>query len=89
MPQSIPAQKVQVLQHGPAQMIQLPTGYSFATDEVYIKRDPLSGGITLFEERPRPTSEEIQAMFDELDAAGAGDFVLERDLSLPIERDEF
>lgn len=70
--------------NGRSQHVTIPAEFRFSTSEVYINRDPQSGVISLSEKPLRTTMAEIFAKFD---AAGAGDFVLERDLSLPSERD--
>lgn len=77
-------QKARVFRNGRSQAVRIPAEYRFNTDEVYIERNPATGAITLSEKPLRPSLEEI---FKKLDEAGAADLELERDLSLPIERD--
>ena len=86
MPVSNPVQKARVFRNGRSQAVRIPASYRFATDEVYIHRDPETGVISLSEKPFRSRMEEIFKLFDE---AGASDFVLERDLSLPPDRDLF
>jgi len=81
---STSANKARVIRSGRSQSIRLPAPYRFKSDEVYIRRDENSGIITLSEKPLRPTAEEIFRAFDE---AGAQDFVVERDKSLPREID--
>jgi antitoxin VapB len=78
------AQKARVFRNGRSQAVRIPAEYRFTTEEVYIERNPDTGALTLSEKPPRPSIDEI---FAALDAAGAADFQLERDLSLPIERE--
>jgi virulence-associated protein VagC len=78
------AAKARVFMSGRSQHVTIPAEYRFTTDEVYIQRDPQTGVLTLSEKPPRPDMARIFTQFDE---AGAADFVLERDLSLPPHRD--
>lgn len=77
-------EKARVFRNGRSQAVRIPAEYRFSTDEVYIQRDPRTGALTLSEKPLRPSLDEI---FAALDAAGAADFELERDLSLPAERE--
>ena len=73
------AEKARVFRNGRSQAVRIPAEYRFSSDEVYVRRDPVSGGLILSEKPfPRKTIAEV---FAELDAAGAADFVLERDNS--------
>ena len=81
MPQSA---KARVFMSGRSQHVTIPAEFRFSTNEVYIERDPQTGVIHLSERPIRPSMAEIFKMFDE---AGAADLVLERDLSLPSDRD--
>lgn len=76
--------KARVFMNGRSQHVTIPAEYRFSTSEVYIQRDPQTGVISLSEKPLRPSMAEIFAKFDE---AGAADFVVERDLSLPVDRD--
>ncbi len=78
--------KARVITSGEDQLVTIPAEFRFKTDEVYVKHDPRSGAVTLSEVLPRPTWHELFAMFDE---AGAADFVLERDMSPPDDKDLF
>ncbi len=79
-------EKARVFRNGRSQAVRIPAEYRFRTEEVYIERDPRTGALTLSEKPLRPSIEEI---FAALDAAGAADFKLERDLTMPVERDLF
>ena len=84
MPQT---EKAKVFRNGRSQAVRIPAQYRFGSDEVYISRDPAAGTVTLSEKPfPRKTAEEIFAAFD---AAGAQDFVVERDDSPAPDRDLF
>lgn len=77
-------QKARVFKNGRSQAVRIPAEFRFAADEVYIERNPQTGAVILSEQPPRPSLREI---YKELDDAGAADFELDRDLSLPAERD--
>jgi antitoxin VapB len=70
--------------NGRSQHVTIPAEFRFTTDEVYVQRDPRSGVLSLSEKPPRTSMADV---FAQLDEAGAADFVLERDLSLPPDRD--
>ena len=75
--------KVKVFMSGGSQAVVIPAEYRFRTDEVYIRRDPESGGLILSE---APSWNEI---FVALDEAGLpDDFMADRDQASPQERDE-
>ena len=78
--------KASISTDGTRQQVILPAEFHYSTSEVYVTRDVRTGGITLSEQPPRPSMAEILKALDE---AGAADFVLERDLSLPVDRDLF
>ncbi len=80
------AEKARVFRNGRSQAVRIPAEYRFKSDEVYIRHNPTTGELTLSEHPLKPSLEEI---FAELDAAGAADFVIERDLSPSPERDLF
>ena len=84
MPITASSVKARVFRNGRSQAVRIPAEYRFSTDEVYIRRDPRSGALTLSEKPLRPSLDEI---FAALDAAGAVDFELERNLSQPVERE--
>ncbi len=76
--------KARVFRNGRSQAVRIPAEYRFSTEEVYIERNPKTGALTLSEKPLHPSLDEI---FTALDAAGAAEFELERDLSLPVERE--
>jgi antitoxin VapB len=77
-------QKARVFRNGRSQAVRIPAEYRFTTEEVYIERNPRTGALTLSEKPFRPSLDEI---FQELDSAGAASFELNRDPSLPVERE--
>ena len=77
-------QKARVFRNGRSQAIRIPAEFRFTTDEVFIERNSKTGALTLSEKQLRPSLDDI---FRDLDAAGAADFELKRDLSLPVDRD--
>jgi antitoxin VapB len=81
MPQ---VEKARVFRNGRSQAVRIPAEFRFHSDEVYILRDPQSGVVSLSE---KPFRRPIEEIFAEFDAAGGTDFEIERDLSLPPERE--
>jgi antitoxin VapB len=81
MPQ---VEKARVFRNGRSQAVRIPAEFRFHSDEVYILRDPQSGVVSLSE---KPFRRPIEEIFAEFDAAGGADFEIERDLSLPPERE--
>ncbi len=80
-------EKARVFRNGRSQAVRIPAEYRFASDEVYVRRDLVSGALILSEKPfPRKTVAEV---FAELDAAGAADFVLERDHSAAPDHELF
>ena len=77
-------EKARVFRNGRSQAVRIPAEYRFKTDEVYIRHNPDTGELILSERPMKPSIDEI---FAALDAAGAADFDLNRDLSLPMDRD--
>ena len=76
--------KARVFRNGRSQAVRIPAEYRFKTDEVYIRHNAATGELTLSEKPPALTLDEI---FAKLDQAGAADFILDRDLEPPIERE--
>ncbi len=76
--------RARVFQNGRSQAVRIPSEYRFTTEEVYLRRDAVSGGLLLSE---RPIQPSLDEVFAELDAAGAADFTLERDGSASPERE--
>jgi antitoxin VapB len=79
-------QKARVFRNGRSQAVRIPAEYRFATEQVYIERDPATGALILSEKPLRPSLDRI---FAALDAAGAADFAVERDLAEPVEREDW
>jgi antitoxin VapB len=77
-------EKARVFKNGRSQAVRIPTQYRFESDEVFIRRNPITGEVTLSELPFAPTLEEVYA---KLDAAGAADIALDRDLAPPVVRD--
>jgi antitoxin VapB len=78
------ALKARVFRNGRSQAVRIPAEYRFTTEQVYIERDPATGALILSEKPLRPS---INEAFAALDAAGAADFELKRELSPPVERE--
>jgi antitoxin VapB len=79
-----PPAKAKVFMSGRSQAVRIPAEYRFATDEVYIRRDPQSGDLIL-SEAPGGWDE----IFSALDKAGfPEDFLADRAQGTPQERDE-
>ena len=76
--------KARVFQNGRSQAVRIPAEYRFKSSEVYIYRDPQSGVVSLSE---KPFRRPIEEIFAEFDAAGGAEFEVERDMSLPPERE--
>jgi len=79
------AEKARVFMSGRSQAVRIPAEYRFRSSEVYIRRDPRSGEITLSE---RPQRQPLGEIFAMLDAAGGADELLrERDMEKAEERE--
>ncbi len=77
-------QKARVFRNGRSQAVRIPVEYRFQADEVYIRRDPETGAVTLSECPFAPSLDEIYA---QLDAAGATRLTLDRDPAPPRDRE--
>ena len=76
--------KAKVFMSGRSQAVRIPAEYRFATDEVYIRRDPQSGDLIL-SEAPGGWDE----IFAALDKAGfPDDLMADRAQGEPQNRDE-
>jgi antitoxin VapB len=76
--------KAKVFMSGRSQAVRIPAEYRFATDEVYIRKDPQSGDLIL-SEAPGGWDE----IFAALDQAGIpDDFLADRGQGPPQERGE-
>ncbi len=78
-------EKARVFRNGRSQAVRMPAAYRFKTDEVYIRHNAVTGELTLSEQQLQPSLDEFYA---ELDAAGAADFIFNRDFSPNSEREE-
>jgi antitoxin VapB len=79
-------EKAKVFMTGRSQAVRIPARYRFKSNEVYIRQDARTGEITLSERPQQPSLTEIFKMLDEAVAA-EGPLELDRDMSLPEERD--
>ena len=79
-----PIDKARVFRNGRNQAVRMPAEYWFTGDGVYIRRNPCTDDLTPSEHPLRPSLDEISA---KLDAAGAADFVLDRDPAPSVERE--
>ncbi len=77
-------QKARVFRNGRSQAVRIPAQYRFHTDEVYVRRDPETGALTLSE---RPFAPSLDEIYAQLDAAGAARFTLDRDSTPPGDRE--
>jgi antitoxin VapB len=78
------ATKAKVFMNGRSQAVRIPAEYRFASEEVYIRRDPQSGDLIL-SEAPGDWDE----IFAALDRAGIpDDFMADRGQGPPQQRDE-
>lgn len=78
-------ERARVFMSGRSQAVRIPAEYRFQSSEVYIRRDPRSGEITLSERPQRRPLEEIFAMLDA--AGGADELLAERDTDKAEERE--
>jgi len=79
-------EKARVFMNGRSQAVRIPAAYRFSSPEVFIRRDPKTGDVTLSEKPPRKSLQEIFALLDEA-VALEGPIELDRDMRLPEERD--
>jgi antitoxin VapB len=79
------AEKTRVSMSGRSQAVRITVEYRFTVNEVFIRRDPLSGDLILSKKPQQPSLEEVFALLDA--AGGAEDLLRDRDLSLPDERE--
>jgi antitoxin VapB len=78
-------EKARVFMSGRSQAVRIPAAYRFASEEVFIRRDPRSGAITLSERPQRMPLKEIFAMIDA--AGGAEELLVDRNGEAPEERE--
>jgi antitoxin VapB len=78
-------EKARVFMNGRSQAVRIPAEYRFASDQVYIRRNPQNGEVILSE---RPLGKSLKEIFDMIDAAGGADDLLkDRDTTPPRERE--
>jgi antitoxin VapB len=77
-------EKARVFMSGRSQAVRIPAAYRFATDEVYIRRDPQSGDLIL--SQAPGDWREIYAALDE--AGIPDDFLRDRAQGRPPRREE-
>jgi antitoxin VapB len=78
-------EKARVFMSGRSQAVRIPAAFRFTTEEVYIRRDPRSGAVTLSERPQRVPLKDVFAMIDA--AGGAEELFRERDERSPEERE--
>ena len=79
--------KAKVFMNGRSQAVRLPAAFRFSKPEVFVRRDPQSGGIIL-SERPQSETKSWEEIFSMLDTAGgAEDLLADRDRRPPQERE--
>lgn len=76
--------KARVFMSGRSQAVRIPLEYRFATNEVYIRRDPATGDVIL-----SPAPGNWEEIFAALDAAGVPDnFLTDRSQGMPQHRED-
>lgn len=83
-----PQQTAKVFMSGRSQAVRLPKAFRFDCDEVYIRRDELTGNIILSK---KPSSlDDFFALLEELEPTDIpDDFLIDRPQDPPPERDIF
>lgn len=77
--------KTRVFMSGRSQHVTIPAEYRFSVDEVYVRRDPATGDLTL-SQAPGSWDE----LFTAIDRAGfPEDFLADRKQGTPEEREEW
>lgn len=75
--------KARVFMSGRSQHVTIPAEFRFATNEVYVRRDPRSGDLIL-----SSAPKDWKAVFEALDAAGfPDDFMEDRNQGIPETRE--
>ena len=77
--------KARVFYSGRSQAVRIPAEFRFKTDEVYVRRDPQSGGLILSESPVKTWAEVFKALDD---AKFPDDFLEDRDQRPAQERDD-
>ncbi len=77
------AEKARVFMSGRSQAVRIPAAYRFATDEVYIRRDPQTGDLILSQ-----APGDWEEIYTALDESGIpDDFLSDRRQGLPPRRE--
>lgn len=75
--------KARVFMSGRSQHVTIPAEFRFATDEVFVRRDPRSGDLIL-----SPAPKDWKKVFEIIDAAGfPDDFMEDREQGTPDARE--
>ncbi len=77
--------KARVFYSGRSQAVRIPAEFRFTTDEVFVSRDPQSGGLILSESPVKTWAEVFKALDD---AKFPDDFLEDRDRRPPQKRDD-
>jgi antitoxin VapB len=80
-----PSSKAKVFYSGRSQAVRIPAEFRFKTDEVYVRRDPQSGGLILSESPVKTWAEVFKALDD---AKFPDDFLEDRDQRPAQERED-
>lgn len=86
MPQQYTAgtSTAKLFMNGKSQAVRLPAEFRFEGDEVFVRRDPQTNEIIL---SPKP--KDWGSFFQLADSMELDDFLNDRDMSVPYERDLF
>ncbi len=79
--------KAKLFSNGRSQAVRIPAEFRFDGTEVYIRKDPITGDVIL--SRKPKTLDEFFSLLDQVPASERQDFLKDRDLSLPPERELF
>ena len=79
--------KAKLFNNGRSQAVRIPAEFRFDGTEVYIRKDPATGDVTL--SRKPKTWDEFFSLLDQTPESERRDFLKDRDLSLPPERELF
>ncbi len=79
--------KAKLFNNGRSQAVRIPSDFRFEEKEVYIRKDPATGDLIL--SRKPNTWDALFTLLDQIPNAETNDFLIDRDTSLPQERDLF
>ena len=80
------AERAKLFKHGGSQAVRLPKDFRFEGSEVTIRRD---GDAVILEPVKTPTKEDMQALWDRIDALRGDEPFLERLPQPPLEDPKF